>query len=79
VKRSRKLSASCLGAWLSIQPKHSACSTASPYRIPGLEELRIVLVAAADDVLGPPAARVLGITHGVGLASAAIGANSSTP
>jgi hypothetical protein len=37
VKRSRKLSASCLWAWLSIQPKHRACSTGSAYRTLGCE------------------------------------------
>src|SRR5262245_6472366 len=36
-----------------------------------LQELRVVLVATADDVLGLPPAGVLGVAHGVGLTPAA--------
>jgi hypothetical protein len=37
-------------------------------------ELGVVEVATADDVVGLPAAGVVGVGHGVGLASAAVGA-----
>jgi hypothetical protein len=47
---------------------------APPSVLDQLDELGVVEVATADDVVGLPPAGVFGIGHGVGLTAAAVGA-----